>query len=61
MTTKSYLEELTDKDGDMKIVKALGLDRIAGKLPTISYGRLKSEFNPQDQEEWSLVSRPPEI
>ena len=58
----SYLEELTDKDGDMKFVKALGLDSIAGKLLTISYRRLKSELNPQDQEQWtSLVSRPPKI
>ena len=59
MTTKLCLVELMDEDGNRKIVKAFGLDSIAWRLPTISYGRLKSEFSPQVQEKWtSLVSRP---
>ena len=59
VTTKLYLVELVDRDGDRKIVKAFGLDSITGKLQTIDYGKLKSEFSPQIQEKWtSLVSRP---
>ena len=51
-----------NEDAERKVFKALGLDSIAGKLPTIIYRKLKGKFNPQDQEEWtSLVSRPPEM
>ena len=59
MTTKLYLLELVGRDGTRNIVKAFGLDSITGKLQTIDYGKLKSEFSPQIQEKWtSLVSRP---
>ena len=57
VTTKLYLVELMDRNGDRKIVKAFGLDSITGKLPTINYGTLKNEFSPQVQEKWASPVR----
>ena len=49
VTAKLYLVEFVDEDGDWKIVKAFGLDCITGKLPTINYGKLKSESSPKSR------------
>ena len=59
LTTKLYLVELVEKEGQKKVVKAFGLDSIAGKLPSVNYGELKKKFSLAIQEVWtSLTSRP---
>ena len=56
--TKLYCVELVDMKGERKLVKAFGLEKILGPLPTISMEGIKYQFSEGVQEQWDKLARP---
>ena len=56
--TKLYCVELVDIDGGRHLVKAFGLDKLSGPLPTITMNGIKFEFSVEVQNQWDKMARP---
>ena len=56
--TKLYCVELVDVDGGRHLVKAFGLDKLSGPLPTIKMDGIKFEFSLEIQNQWDKLARP---
>ena len=57
--TKLYVVELINQLGERKLVRALGMERISGKIPAICLDGVKHEFSTEVQEVWDAVSQRP--
>ena len=53
--TKLYVVELVDRDGKVRIVRALGVDNISGPIPNVNMDGLKPLFSDKVQKAWTNV------
>ena len=56
--TKLYCVELVDMKGGRHLMKAFGLDKLSGPLPTIVMDGIKFEFSVKIQNQWDKLARP---
>ena len=51
-----YVVELINQLGERKLVRALGMERISGKIPAICLEGVKHKSSTMIQEAWNAVS-----
>ena len=58
-TTKLYMVELINMSGERKLVRALGMESISGRIPFIRLDGVKHHFSSEVQDVWEAVSNRP--
>ena len=58
--TKMYMVELVNQSGESRMIRAIGVDKISGEIPTIKVDGVKQFFSEKLQQQWGQVNKRPE-